>query len=432
MQKIKIIGGGLAGTEAAYQLAKRGVSVELYEMRPQKFSPAHKSNGLAELVCSNSLKSTEITTSAGLLKAEMKLMDSLIIKAAEASSIPSGTALAVDRQAFSQTVEQLLQEFDNISIIRKEVEKIEDFTIVACGPLPSDGLVKAIKEITKAENLYFYDAVAPIVSLDSIDMRYAFWGSRYNKGKADYLNCLLDKEQYRIFVNELKNAKRVQLKEFENRDLFSACLPIEVLAQRGEDALRFGPLRPVGLAADDGRRGYAIVQLRKEDNFNKLCNLVGFQTNLTFPEQERVFRSIPALSSAEFVRYGVMHRNTFINSPLLLDNGLRLWHNKNIFFAGQITGVEGYIESALSGLLAGISFAAQLDNKDMFLPPETTLSGSLLRFISTKQKDFQPMHASFSLLSALDGKVAKNERKAAYAARALADLDKALRSSSYA
>ena len=432
MQKIKIIGGGLAGTEAAYQLAKRGVSVELYEMRPQKFSPAHKSNGLAELVCSNSLKSTEITTSAGLLKAEMKLMDSIIIKAAEASSIPSGTALAVDRQAFSQTVEQLLQEFDNISVIRKEVEKIEDFTIVACGPLPSDGLVKAIKEITKAENLYFYDAVAPIVSLDSIDMRYAFWGSRYNKGKADYLNCLLDKEQYRIFVNELKNAKRVQLKEFENRDLFSACLPIEVLAQRGEDALRFGPLRPVGLAADDGRRGYAIVQLRKEDNFNKLCNLVGFQTNLTFPEQERVFRSIPALSSAEFVRYGVMHRNTFINSPLLLDNGLRLWHNKNIFFAGQITGVEGYIESALSGLLAGISFAAQLDNKDMFLPPETTLSGSLLRFISTKQKDFQPMHASFSLLSALDGKVAKNERKAAYAARALADLDKALRSSSYA
>jgi len=401
-------------------------------MRPQKFSPAHKSNGLAELVCSNSLKSTEITTSAGLLKAEMKLMDSIIIKAAEASSIPSGTALAVDRQAFSQTVEQLLQEFDNISVIRKEVEKIEDFTIVACGPLPSDGLVKAIKEITKAENLYFYDAVAPIVSLDSIDMRYAFWGSRYNKGKADYLNCLLDKEQYRIFVNELKNAKRVQLKEFENRDLFSACLPIEVLAQRGEDALRFGPLRPVGLAADDGRRGYAIVQLRKEDNFNKLCNLVGFQTNLTFPEQERVFRSIPALSSAEFVRYGVMHRNTFINSPLLLDNGLRLWHNKNIFFAGQITGVEGYIESALSGLLAGISFAAQLDNKDMFLPPETTLSGSLLRFISTKQKDFQPMHASFSLLSALDGKVAKNERKAAYAARALADLDKALRSSSYA
>ncbi len=432
MQKIKIIGGGLAGTEAAYQLAKRGVSVELYEMRPQKFSPAHKSNGLAELVCSNSLKSTEITTSAGLLKAEMKLMDSLIIKAAEASSIPSGTALVVDRQAFSQTVEQLLQEFDNISIIRKEVEKIEDFTIVACGPLPSDGLVKAIKEITKAENLYFYDAVAPIVSLDSIDMRYAFWGSRYNKGKADYLNCLLDKEQYRIFVNELKNAKRVQLKEFENRDLFSACLPIEVLAQRGEDALRFGPLRPVGLAADDGRRGYAIVQLRKEDNFNKLCNLVGFQTNLTFPEQERVFRSIPALSSAEFVRYGVMHRNTFINSPLLLDNGLRLWHNKNIFFAGQITGVEGYIESALSGLLAGISFAAQLDNKDMFLPPETTLSGSLLRFISTKQKDFQPMHASFSLLPALDGKIAKNERKAAYAARALADLDKALRSSSYA
>jgi len=432
MQKIKVIGGGLAGAEAAYQLAKRGIFVELYEMRPQNRSPAHISNGLAELVCSNSLKSTEITTSAGLLKAEMKLMDSLIIKAAEASRVPSGSALAVDRQVFSQKVEQLLQEFSNIAIIREEVKEIQDFSIVACGPLPSKALVKSLEELTKTENLYFYDAVAPIVNLDSVNMQYAFWGSRYGKGEPDYLNCLLDKEQYLLFVNELKKAKRVQLKEFENHELFSACMPIEILAQRGEDTLRFGPLRPIGLTSIDGRRGYAVVQLRKEDNLNNLCNLVGFQTNLTFSEQERVFRLIPALNNAEFVRYGVMHRNTFINSPLLLDNGLRLWHNKNIYFAGQITGVEGYIESGLSGLLAGINFAAQLNNKDMFIPPDTTLSGSLLRFVSTRQKDFQPMHASFALLPALEGKVKKNERKAAYADRALHDLKEALRSNSYA
>lgn len=432
MRKIKIIGGGLAGTEAAYQLAKRGCVVELYEMRPYNRSPAHISNGLAELVCSNSLKSTQLTSAAGLLKAELKLMDSLIIKAAESSAVPSGSALAVDREVFSAKVESLLSQWKNISIIRKEVDKIDDYTIVACGPLPSDSLVLAIKELTQAENLYFYDAVAPIITLDSVDMDYAFWGARYNKGDADYLNCYMDKDQYQIFVKELRNAKRVQLRDFESSELFSACMPVEIMADKGEDSLRFGPLRPVGLTSSDGKRCYAVVQLRKEDNYSNLCNLVGFQTNLTFSEQERVFRLIPALAKAEFVRYGVMHRNTFINSPLLLDNGLRLWHNKNIYFAGQITGVEGYIESALSGLLAGINMGAQLDNKDMFIPPDTTLSGSLMRYISSAEKGFQPMHASFALLPELVKKVKKNERKLTLADRALYDLENVLRSKSYA
>ncbi|MGI6213156.1 MAG: methylenetetrahydrofolate--tRNA-(uracil(54)-C(5))-methyltransferase (FADH(2)-oxidizing) TrmFO [Christensenellales bacterium] len=432
MQTVKIIGGGLAGAEAAYQLAKRGKNVELYEMRPHVSTPVHKTGSLAELVCSNSLKSEEITTAAGLLKEEMRLLDSLVIKAAEECRVPSGSALAVDRALFSATVERLLSQWENIKIIREEADKIEDYTIVACGPLPSEKLTDAIKELTKEDKLYFYDAVAPIVAIDSVDMRYAFWGSRYNKGGADYLNCPMDKEQYTAFVSALRTAQRVQLKQFENSELFSACMPVEVLAEKGEDTLRFGPLRPVGITSADGTRGYAVVQLRREDNYLNLCNLVGFQTNLTFGEQERVFRMIPALAGAEFVRHGVMHRNTFINSPLLLDNGLRLRQNKNIYFAGQITGVEGYIESAASGLIAGINFARQLDNKDMFLPPDTTLTGSLLKFISSPQKDFQPMHASFSLLRELGYNTNKNERKKLLAQRAISELKDAIRSDSYA
>lgn len=432
MRIIKIIGGGLAGVEAAYQLAKRNVTVELYEMRPIVNTPVHKTDGLAEMVCSNSLKSTDLTTAAGLLKAEMKLLDSLVIKAAEATSVPSGSALSVDRLQFSAYIEKALSGFSNISIIRKEVTSIEDYTIVACGPLPSEGLVNSIKKLTNEDKLYFYDAVAPIIELDSVDVEHAFWGSRYNKGGADYLNCVMDKAEYLAFIKELKNAKRVKLKEFENSELFSACLPIEILASKGEDALRFGPLRPVGLISPDGVRGYGVVQLRKEDNYNNLCNLVGFQTNLTFGEQERVFSMIPALANAKFVRYGVMHRNTFINSPLLLDNGLRLRHNKNIYFAGQITGVEGYIESALSGLLAGINFARGLDNKDMLSLPNTTLSGSLLEYISKQTRDFQPMHASFALLPELGIKAKKKERKAMLAERAIKDLKDILRSDNYA
>ena len=419
---VKIIGGGLAGCEAAYQLLKRGFDVELYEMRPVKRTPAHKTEGLAELVCSNSLKSEDPTTSQGLLKKEMALFGSLILECAEVARVPAGGALAVDRQVFSQEIERRLNEFENFKIIREEVSEIDDNTIVATGPLTSDKMSETIIKLTGADKLYFYDAVAPIVTLESVDKTKSFWSARYGKGSDDYLNCPMCKEEYDAFYDALVNAETVILKDFEKREIFEGCMPVEVMAKRGVDALRYGPLRPVGIHGEDGSRFYAVVQLRKEDNFDSLVNLVGFQTNLTFGEQKKVFSLIPALHDAEFVRYGVMHRNTYINSPSVLNQSFALRENDSIFFAGQITGVEGYMESAMSGLLAGINMARKLNGKNALDLPETTLMGSLSRYVSNCRSNFQPMHVSFALLPPLDGKVKKQDRKAKYSERAIEDL----------
>ncbi len=419
-QKIRIVGGGLAGVEAAYQLLKRGYAVDMYEMRPNKTTPAHKTAGLAELVCSNSLKSLDIGTSQGALKEEMKLLDSIVLKCAMLAKVPAGGALAVDREIFSQEIEKILNSFDKFNVIREEVVEVEDDMIIATGPLTSDALAEKIIEVTGSESLKFYDAVAPIITASSVDMSIAFKSARYGKGDPDYINCPMDKEEYYNFVKELKNANTVLLKEFEKGDVFEACMPVEVMAKRGEDTLRFGPLRPVGIYDENGKRSYAVVQLRKEDNYDNLVNLVGFQTNLTFPEQKRVFTMIPGLKDAEFVRYGVMHRNTYINSPSCLDANFAIRNRKNLFFAGQLTGVEGYIESSMSGILAGINMAYAIENKEPFIPPEDTLCGSLVRYVSSMVGDFQPMHASFALLPPLEEKIKnKSERKLAYAKRAI-------------
>ncbi len=419
---VKIVGGGLAGCEAAYQLLKRGYNVELYEMRPVRNTPAHKTEGLAELVCSNSLKSEDGTTSQGLLKNEMKLLGSLILECAEVARVPAGGALAVDREIFSREVERRLNEFEGFKLIREEVTGINDNVIIATGPLTSDALTENILRLTGADKLYFYDAVAPIVTLESVDKDKSFWSARYGKGSDDYLNCPMSKEEYDLFYNALVNAQTVLLKDFEKREIFEGCMPVEVMAKRGVDALRFGPLRPVGIHGENGEKYYAVVQLRKEDNYDSLVNLVGFQTNLTFPEQKKVFSLIPALHDAEFVRYGVMHRNTYINSPAVLDSSFALKEHPSIFFAGQITGVEGYMESTMSGLLAGINMARYIENKKPLSLPETTMCGSLSNYVATCRSNFQPMHVSFALLPPLDGKVKKHERKAKYAERAIEDL----------
>ena len=418
--KIKVVGGGLAGAEAAYQLLKRGYAVDMYEMRPNKTTPAHKTAGLAELVCSNSLKSLDVGTAQGALKEEMKLLDSIVLKCAMIAKVPAGGALAVDREIFSQKIEKILNSFDNFNVIREEVVEIEDDMIIATGPLTSDTLTQKIIEVTGSESLKFYDAVAPIISASSVDMSIAFKSARYGKGDPDYINCPMTKEEYYDFVKELTNAETVILKEFEKGDVFEACMPVEVMAKRGEDTLRFGPLRPVGIYDENGKRAYAVVQLRKEDNYDNLVNLVGFQTNLTFPEQKRVFTMIPGLKDAEFVRYGVMHRNTYINSPSCLDENFAIRNRKNLYFAGQLTGVEGYLESAMSGILAGINMACAIEGKDAFIPPEDTLSGSLVRYVTGMIGNFQPMHVSFALLPQLEEKIKnKSERKLAYAKRAI-------------
>lgn len=420
--KIKVIGGGLAGSEASYQLLKRGYEVDMYEMRPNVKTPIHKTDGLAELVCSNSLKSEDRATSQGLLKQEMGMFGSVILECAEQSRVPAGGALAVDRDEFSRKIEAVLTSYKGFRLIREEVTDITENTIVATGPLTSDKLAKRITDMTGADKLYFYDAVAPIIELDSVDKERSFWSARYNKGSDDYLNCPMTKEEYDIFYNALVTADTVVLKSFEKREIFEGCMPVEVMAKRGYDALRFGPLRPVGIKDADGNKFYAVVQLRKEDNYDKLVNLVGFQTNLTFPEQKRVFSLIPALKNAEFVRYGVMHRNTYINSPAVLDEHFALRAEPSVYFAGQITGVEGYVESAMSGMLAGINVARRLSGKEQLTLPETTVIGSLQRYVANCKSNFQPMHVSFALLPELDGKVKKSDKKSAYAERSLKDL----------
>ncbi len=430
MASIKIIGGGLAGSECAYQLAKRGHDVTIVEMRPIVNTAVHKTGNFAELVCSNSLKSTDVNTSQGLLKKELEMLDCMILDVARQCSVPAGGALAVDREKFATKVQEVIDNFDNVHVIREECTQVVDdnydFVVVASGPLTSDLLAEDVMKITGSESLYFYDAVAPIVTSESIDKDNAFFAGRYNKGGDDYLNCPMNREEYYEFVRELVSADTVILKDFEKKDVFNACMPVEVMAKRGEESLRFGPLRPVGIYNPKTNvRPYAVVQLRKEDNYDQLYNLVGFQTNLKFGEQERVFKMIPALKNAEFVRYGVMHRNTFINAPRLLNGDFSLKSHKNVYFAGQISGVEGYLESTMSGLITALSIDRTVNGKEFLLPPKTTAIGSLIAYITTETKNFQPMHVSYSLIPELEEHVRdKKLRKAKYSERALVDMQK--------
>ncbi len=430
---IRVIGGGLAGCEAAYQIAKRGIKVKLYEMKPSLFSPAHSNANLAEIVCSNSFKSNSITNACGLLKEELRMLDSLLIKCADETAVPAGQALAVDREKFSERVTKEIERLDNVQIIREEfsssLENDNCITIIATGPLTSEGMEKQILKLTGGDKLYFYDAAAPIVTKDSINMDIAFYGDRYGKeGDNSYINLPFNEEEYKQFYNELVNAEVVTLHEFEKKEIFEGCMPIEVMAKRGEDTIRFGPLKPVGfIDPRTGDRPYAIVQLRQDNESGTLYNLVGFQTNLKFGEQKRVFSLIPGLENAEFVKYGVMHRNTYINSPILLNSTFNLKNKSNIFFAGQITGVEGYVESIASGLSAGINAVRMFNNMELLDFPERTVIGALSRYISTPNKRFQPMNANFGILPQLKEKIKdKQERYKKQAERSLKDITKIL------
>ena len=411
---INIIGGGLAGCEAAYQISKRGINVRLYEMKPIKYSPAHSNSDLAEIVCSNSFKSNLLTNACGLLKEELRMLDSLLIKIADETSVPAGQALAVDREEFSRKVTEYIENLDNVEIIKEEVTEIPDdaVTIIATGPLTSDVLFEKISKIVGNNELHFYDAAAPIIEKSSVDMDIAFIGDRYGKGEADYINLPMNKEEYENFWNELVNAEVVELHSFEKREIFEGCMPVEVMAKRGIDTLRYGPLKPVGF--DDprtGRRPYALVQLRQDNSVGSLYNMVGFQTNLKFGEQKRVFSMIPGLQNAEFVKYGVMHRNTYINSTQILNNVYQMKNNENVFFAGQITGVEGYVESIASGLLAGINAVNYMKNEEKIIFPVETMIGALTDYISTPNEKFQPMNANFGILPKLSEKIKDKQER---------------------
>lgn len=421
-----VIGGGLAGVEAAKQLSKRGIKVTLYEMKPKKFSPAHKSDKLAELVCSNSLKAERLGSAAGLLKAEMNEFSSVCIDAAYKAKVPAGGALAVDRDIFSQEITRAIEEDDNITLVRDEITEIpsEGIVIVAAGPLMSDALAESVSRLIGKDFLAFYDAAAPIVTAESIDMENAFTQSRYDRGgEDDYINCPLDKAQYEEFYDALINAESAELHSFDKKkDVYEGCMPIEVLASRGMDAMRYGPLKPVGLVnPKTGHRPWANLQLRKENKDGTMYNLVGFQTNLKFPEQKRVFSMFPALRNAEFVRYGVMHRNTFLNSPGLLSYDFSLKKDNRIYFAGQISGVEGYMESAASGILAGYNAARRIFGQEPILLPKITMMGALSQYISDESvKNFQPMGAAFGIIDPLEEKIRdKKERYEALADRSM-------------
>lgn len=433
---INVIGGGLAGSEAAYQIAKRGIKVKLYEMKPKKFTPAHTSNDLAEIVCSNSFKSNLITNACGLLKEELRKLDSLLIRIADEVKVPAGQALAVDREIFAKKVTEEINKNPLIEVISaevgndisiKELSK-ETITIIATGPLTSESLAKEIQEITGQDKFYFYDAAAPIVTKDSVDFSIAFYGDRYIQEKKkdetveewlkrvqvmnSYINLPFTKEEYEKFWKELVEAEVVTLHEFEKNEIFEGCMPIEIMAKRGIDTLRFGPLKPVGF--DDPRtakRPYAVVQLRQDDTQASLYNLVGFQTNLKFGEQKRVFSMIPGLENAEFIKYGVMHRNSYINSPKLLDETYNLKSNPNIYFAGQITGVEGYVESISSGMVASLNAVSRLKDTEKVIFSEFTMIGSLAKYISTNNEKFQPMNANFGILPELEGKKIKDKKE---------------------
>ena len=431
---ITVVGGGLSGCEAAYQIAKRGIKVKLYEMKPKKFSDAHTNENLAEIVCSNSFKSNLHTNACGLLKEELRKLDSLLIKIADKTSVPAGQALAVDREKFSESITQEIKHNPMIQIINEEIKNIdklakEGIVIIATGPLTSESLSENIAKITGEDKLYFYDAAAPIVLKDSINFDIAFFGDRYNQEKKkeetieewkkrqsnnnpSYINLPMNKEEYEYFYNQLINAEIVQLHEFEKREIFEGCMPVEIMAKRGIDTLRFGPLKPVGF--DDprtGKRPYAIVQLRQDNEEGTIYNIVGFQTNLKFGEQKRVFSLIPGLENADFIKYGVMHRNTYINSSKLLDETYNLKNNKNIFFAGQISGVEGYVESISSGLVAGINAVNLYNEKEKLRFSELTMIGALSKYISTYNEKFQPMNANFGILPQLEKKIKDKKLK---------------------
>ncbi len=430
MKKITIIGGGIAGSEAAWQLAERGHRIDLYEMRPEKNTEIHKTDFFAEMVCSNSLRSNITSNAAGLLKEEMRRNNSLIILTADKCKVPAGSALAVDRTLFSKTITEKLSFHKNINIIRKEVKTIpeEGIVIIASGPLTSSDMTKQIKKITGQEYLYFYDAVAPVVTAESLDYSVVFKASRYDKGDGDdYLNCPLDEKEYNNFWSELILAEKASLKDFEKKLFFEGCLPIEEMARRGKDTLAFGPLKPVGLIDPrTKKRPYGVVQLRQEDLAAENYNLVGFQTNLKFGEQERVFRMIPGMENAEFVRHGVMHRNTYINAPALLNQSFQYKNEERIFFAGQISGVEGYIESAASGLIAGLMASRHTEGKTLSTPPPTTCLGALCRYTSTAPvKNYQPVKINWGIVESL-GKKERDKRKKnqMLSERALKDLEK--------
>ena len=413
-KEVNIIGAGLAGSEACYQLLKRGYKVNLFEMKPNKFSPAHKNPNFAELVCSNSLKSNDVTSACGLLKQELRMLDSLVIKVADKVSVPAGSALAVDRELFSQEITNCLKEFKNLNVVNTEVDSFDltKPTIVATGPLTSDSLAQFLKSVFNDEYLYFFDAIAPIVGYDGIDFNSAFIADRYDKGTGDYINCPLNKEEYELFYNELVNAESVKLKDFENSKVFEGCMPVEVLAKRGVDALRFGPLKPVGLTdPKTGRYPYACVQLRRETNNLDMFNMVGFQTNLTFKEQERVFKLIPALKNAEFLRFGVMHRNTFINGPTVLNKHFQVKQYPNVFVAGQLSGVEGYVESIAGGLVCAINLDRFLNDLPMIDFTNHTMIGALSNYIeSANPKHFQPMASNMGILIGV-GEIIKDKKE---------------------
>jgi len=421
MEKIvNVIGAGLAGVEACHQLVKRGYKVRLYEMRPKKMTPAHHSGNFAELVCSNSLRADGTGNAVGVLKAEMEMMDSLIIKYARKHQVPAGGALAVDRNNFSQAITEYIQSHPLIEVIHEEAKEFPaGYTIIASGPLTSDALATAIKEKLGEDYFYFFDAAAPIIAKESIDFAIAYYKSRYDKGDNEYINCPMNEAQFNAFYDALVNAEVVKPKDFEEK-FFEGCMPFEEMARRGKQTLLFGPMKPVGLTAPDGTRPYAVVQLRQDNVQASLYNIVGFQTHLTWPEQKRIIQMIPGLENASFVRYGVMHRNSFICSPKHLLKTYQLKNYSNIFMAGEINGGEGYVESAQSGMAAGINMVRLLEDKEPLIFPENTVMGALANYITNASKeDFQPMKANFGILPDFPIRIKKKERKAAYASRAL-------------
>lgn len=427
MPAVKVIGAGLAGAEAAWQLAQRGVQVELYEMKPEKKSPAHHTDTFAELVCSNSLRGDRLENAVGLLKEELRRLDSLIIASADATRVEAGGCLAVDRQGFSDLVTEKIRSHPNITVISQEITQVpEGPVIIATGPLTSDMLSEAIGAYFGAEYLHFYDAAAPLVTADSVNMEEAWWQSRYDRGTPDYVNCAMNMEQYQAFIKELVSAEEAPVHGFEDKNVFEGCMPVEVMARRGPDTLRFGPLKPVGLTDPrTGKEPYAVVQLRQDNAAKSVFNLVGFQTHLKFGEQKRVFSMIPALKNAEFVRYGVMHQNTFLQSPRLLDRYYADRRNPMVAFAGQMTGVEGYVESAASGYLAAVAMAAKVQGRQLPDFPRETAIGALGLYISDERiENFQPMNINFSIISPLEQRIRKKaEKNLAIANRSLAVID---------
>lgn len=428
MEKVNVIGAGLAGVEATYQLVSQGIPVRLYEMRPVKMTEAHKTEYFAELICSNSLRADGLANAVGVLKEEMRMNNSIIIRFAREHQVPAGGSLAVDREGFAKAITEFISSHPLVEIIHEEVTKIPSGpTIIASGPLTSDPLSKAIQDLLQAEYFYFYDAAAPIVTKESVNFDIAYFKSRYDKGEAEYINCPMDESQFDVFYDALMSAEVVKPKEFEEK-FFEGCMPFEEMARRGKQTLLFGPMKPVGLEKDGGKRSHAVVQLRQDNAVGSLYNIVGFQTHLTWPEQDRIIRMIPGLEDVKIVRYGVMHRNCFICSPKYLKPTYQFVHRDDLFFAGQMTGVEGYVESAQSGMVAGMNMARLLQNKELRVFPRDTVMGSLAYYITHgDENNFQPMKANFGILPDFHERIKKKERKAAYASRAIEAMSEFLK-----